>query len=384
MLNTTISPSGGLREKKSCFQPSIGSIVNIQSRTWPGINKPGGVGRITAVYYDDNKENTKVTHVDVKYVVNGGSETNVDCVFVREYHLHGNEGKERSRRAKLRKIERETLKRKNPDHENENVQCNVKSVTNQSSIKKRKKLSKLENSKTNSRPSYYNTTKKTNILYSYSTLSFPNSIQFPQKNTKTNTETFKDSIITYYKPSNYSGEEWKMKQNTFTKSITLPSITSEPSIEATNKSQNTPCFLKRVNILKRIHDTMSFNATKFVDGIVGQNPMQKNKFEYFSSAKKNGQQKTNVEKDHSYLLDENPLLVLQVKEKRKKKFTYLLNKIMQGLMIDELQIEDMLNKINAENDERYFSELETRCYLTSLEELNRIMVSWDSQTIYRI
>ena len=57
---------------------------------------------------------------------------------------------------------------------------------------------------------------------------------------------------------------------------------------------------------------------------------------------------------------------------------------MQGLMIDELQIEDMLNKINAENDERYFSELETRCYLTSLEELNRIMVSWDSHTIYRI
>merc|ERR1712210_449757 len=63
-----------------------------------------------------------------------GSETNVDCVFVREYHLHGNEGKERSRRAKLRKIEREILKKKNPDHENENenVQCNVKSVTNQS------------------------------------------------------------------------------------------------------------------------------------------------------------------------------------------------------------------------------------------------------------
>ena len=275
------------------------------------------IGRITEVYYEDNKENTKVTHVDVKYVVNGGSETNVDCVFVREYHLHGNEGKERSRRAKLRKIEREILKKKNPDHENENenVQCNVKSVTNQSSIKKRKKLSTLENSKTNSRPSYYNTTNNTNILDNYSTLSCPNSIQFPQKNTKTNTETFKDSIITYYKPSNYSGEEWKMKQNTFTKSITLPSITSEPEIEATNNSQSTPCFLKRVNIFKRIHDTMSFNATKFVDGIVGQSPMKKNKFEYFSSVKKNGQKKKNVEKDHSYLLDENPLLVLQVKEK---------------------------------------------------------------------
>lgn len=51
MLNTTISPSGGLREKKSCFQPSIGSIVNIQSRTWPGINKPGGVGKFNIKDY---------------------------------------------------------------------------------------------------------------------------------------------------------------------------------------------------------------------------------------------------------------------------------------------------------------------------------------------
>jgi len=57
---------------------------------------------------------------------------------------------------------------------------------------------------------------------------------------------------------------------------------------------------------------------------------------------------------------------------------------MQGLMLDELQIDDMLNKINAENNERNFSGLEARCHLASLEELNRIMVSWDSQTIYRI
>jgi len=38
-------------EKKSCFQPSIGSIVNIQSRTWPGINKPGGVGKFNIKDY---------------------------------------------------------------------------------------------------------------------------------------------------------------------------------------------------------------------------------------------------------------------------------------------------------------------------------------------
>lgn len=28
---------------------SVGDIVHVQARTWPGVNKPGGVGRVTAV-----------------------------------------------------------------------------------------------------------------------------------------------------------------------------------------------------------------------------------------------------------------------------------------------------------------------------------------------
>eukprot|EP00505_MAST-04D_sp_SCG-Rhode-Island_P001823 Stramenopile-MAST_4_protein_1823 len=48
-------------------------FVNVQSRTWPGINKPGGVGRITKI---DPVTNT----VCVKYVL-GGSEKNVDVKY---------------------------------------------------------------------------------------------------------------------------------------------------------------------------------------------------------------------------------------------------------------------------------------------------------------
>jgi hypothetical protein len=32
----------------------IGTIVDIESRTWPGVNKPGGVARIIALYVDGN------------------------------------------------------------------------------------------------------------------------------------------------------------------------------------------------------------------------------------------------------------------------------------------------------------------------------------------
>lgn len=31
----------------------IGDVVDVMSRTWPGMNKPGGVARITKIRYDE-------------------------------------------------------------------------------------------------------------------------------------------------------------------------------------------------------------------------------------------------------------------------------------------------------------------------------------------
>ena len=52
---------------------SVGDVVNVQSRTWSGINKPGGVARIT-------KQNEDGSY-HVAYVL-GGRETNVDAAFI--------------------------------------------------------------------------------------------------------------------------------------------------------------------------------------------------------------------------------------------------------------------------------------------------------------
>lgn len=52
---------------------AVGDIVNVQSRMWSGINKPGGVARITKI----NPDHT----YNVAYVL-GGKEYNVDSVFV--------------------------------------------------------------------------------------------------------------------------------------------------------------------------------------------------------------------------------------------------------------------------------------------------------------
>ena len=55
----------------------VGSIVRVQSRTWAGINKPGGVGRITKVCTDSH-----ISTYNIKYVL-GGSEKRVDGAFIQ-------------------------------------------------------------------------------------------------------------------------------------------------------------------------------------------------------------------------------------------------------------------------------------------------------------
>ena len=54
-----------------------GSIVTVESRTWPGLNKPGGVARVTHVHHDSDN---KITY-DVAYVL-GGKEKAVDAEYV--------------------------------------------------------------------------------------------------------------------------------------------------------------------------------------------------------------------------------------------------------------------------------------------------------------
>jgi hypothetical protein len=56
----------------------VGAIVQVQPRTWPGVNKPGGVGRVVTVH--THVGNAAVQY-DVAYVL-GGRERRVDAVFV--------------------------------------------------------------------------------------------------------------------------------------------------------------------------------------------------------------------------------------------------------------------------------------------------------------
>ena len=56
-----------------------GQLVQVKARTWPGINQPGGVGRITG----SNSQGTKVA---VRYVLDGRREKEIDTKYVTLYN----------------------------------------------------------------------------------------------------------------------------------------------------------------------------------------------------------------------------------------------------------------------------------------------------------
>lgn len=55
----------------------VGTLVSVEARTWPGINKHGGIGKVTNLCYEEKI----LISVDVKYVL-GGTEKQVEMEYV--------------------------------------------------------------------------------------------------------------------------------------------------------------------------------------------------------------------------------------------------------------------------------------------------------------
>lgn len=68
-------------QQPSCGQPwVVDQIVEVRARTWAGINRLGGCGRIVKIHQDHYG---KVTSLDVKYLLHNGRDFNVDVAFVQ-------------------------------------------------------------------------------------------------------------------------------------------------------------------------------------------------------------------------------------------------------------------------------------------------------------
>lgn len=70
---------------------TVGQLVNVQSRTWPGINQPGGVGRVTAVSTgttseeDAGSSSSSLLLYSVKYVLDGRHEKRIEAQYVQPH-----------------------------------------------------------------------------------------------------------------------------------------------------------------------------------------------------------------------------------------------------------------------------------------------------------
>ena len=74
---------------------AVGNIVFVKSRTWPGINKPGGVARIVKVLSEEEAEGNGRKY-NVSYVI-GGREKAVEERYVSIHRPEEEQEKEKEK-----------------------------------------------------------------------------------------------------------------------------------------------------------------------------------------------------------------------------------------------------------------------------------------------
>jgi hypothetical protein len=87
-------------------------LVRVEPRLWSGINRPGGVGRITKIRYCNLGY---VETVDVKYIVGSGSDTMVDLAFLQPHEELARTSRSRRGRDFLMEEKKEELEAEQPE-----------------------------------------------------------------------------------------------------------------------------------------------------------------------------------------------------------------------------------------------------------------------------
>ncbi|KAL7486337.1 LOW QUALITY PROTEIN: hypothetical protein ACHAW6_011928 [Cyclotella cf. meneghiniana] len=105
LTRETSSPANGAKKKyRETTKFDVGTVVFVETRTWAGINKPGGVARVTKVHLptrndlrdsDEDNENN-CTKYDVAYILETRREKMVDEHFISLYTDYASPSKEKS------------------------------------------------------------------------------------------------------------------------------------------------------------------------------------------------------------------------------------------------------------------------------------------------
>jgi hypothetical protein len=246
---------GNMPASSTRFQPKVGALVSVASRTWPGINKPGGVGKISAIIIQDGE-----TLVDIEYVL-GGKEKAVDLEFVKEHSFdeenHGRPA--RSRRSTFSENIEDPVKMrlnaKTKTSVKKNVLVNVSSNTSSSDSKdttKRRKLSATTGST------------RSNKATSINCSSPKEGKEGGNKSLKLNESQL---LMNDGKARNGQNEKLENQPND---TVERPSPVS--FVESSSHSEVTPSRLS--GFLKNVYTDMSKKAATFVENVIGRNSSQ--------------------------------------------------------------------------------------------------------------
>lgn len=437
---------------------TVGEQVNVEARTWPGINKPGGAGKVVKIHTEGPGI---VVAVDVRYIL-GGTEKEVELQYVQKHEELNRGGRSRSRREvmNLGPEESNEKPRRSAATKSKKPSSEADSSASAGSAKKKKKPAK----KTASSSSKRKSAKKEDVATkkrkadtakgkSASAVGKKATSTMPPPTSTAVSQSDSDSVVVSADESEILSAN-KPPAATTKKAATTTSRQSQPKKKAAvtsrkfdsrsmpppppaaafasskpaSKFSMQPQHPKLKNVdrknisaiggavaasakvgqsnLQKVYESNSRAASSFVDAIVGgaeaAAPAAQPAAVTATTAAITypddvstvlcvGDEQSTVTGAHTRSTSSGPL---SVDAQRRQLFCTNLNDVMMKRMVEEMSIDEILARVNDTIGEqkisssaavaRPFTNLEIRSYLNELDRQQKIMVTWDTATVYKI
>lgn len=346
----------------TCFEPKVGILVNVTSRTWPGINKAGGVGRVTGINYEDG-----AMIIDVEYVL-GGKEKGIELEFVAEHTFdqenHGRPSRRRRSSAaadEKKDIATATINEGEPKKKNAKKKNALKDASS-----KANKAGNNTDTKTLKR-------KPVGVTKPAKAKKVKVALESKERDSKKKKSGLKqrhkkdDSKKETKQPASVAKREAVQSTAAFA-SISAPAAAATASVARSSfeKSEESPSRV--TGVLRSVYTDMSKKAATFVSDIIGKIGSAS------SSASASASEPSSPESTAS--------LELQLGKERAERFNTFFSDVMRKKMVDAIEIDELRDEINLLNKDEPYSELELRTHLERLDKESKVMVTWDTGTIY--
>jgi len=360
------------------LQYSVGTVVQVESRTWKGINKPGGTGEVTKIWKED-----EVERVNVKYFF-GGTEKRLELCWVKPQKFLDRTNRRREPRKSRNNIGPVAILDKKENKEKKNRSYRESSVQKCKATFRRKGdggFSKnIEVKKANLSVSKdANETASKAQLNLKSTDKIRKTTKNDQKNAQSRGQVKSMKRAPYRekgKDVNISRQVKKLKTKALAKVKIMQSKTAPRSAHAEME-------IKEIS-LGPIDETM-------LSPITARPGLNNSCPEKVPERKKTPFSDVKIVSNNIVLMDQGESLVKKdslnkIGLERIEIFTSILSEIMRcQTTSDSMHLDDLVTEMNSRTvSARKFSEVEIRSCMKTLENENKVYFAEDSGMVYRI